>query len=70
MVYSTHNHWVYGLFPSSGVLNDLLRELNLFLPSGAQRKTPALYGSIEGANLKQWSRKYNGSETGSVSFFR
>jgi hypothetical protein len=35
MVYSTQNYWVFGLFPSSGILeNTTFRKLDLFPFSG------------------------------------
>jgi hypothetical protein len=35
MVYNTQNYWVFGLFPSSGILeNTTFRKLDLFPSSG------------------------------------
>jgi hypothetical protein len=35
MVYNTHNYWVFGLFPSSGILENItFLKLDLFPSSG------------------------------------
>jgi hypothetical protein len=35
MVYNTQNYWVFGLYPSSGILeNTMFRKLDLFPSSG------------------------------------
>jgi hypothetical protein len=44
MVYNTQNYWVFGLFPSSGILeNTTFRKLDLF-PSSYGRRTPTQLG--------------------------
>jgi hypothetical protein len=47
MVYNTENYWVFGLFPSSGILeNTTIRKLDLF-PSSGEGKTPTQLGPLE-----------------------
>jgi hypothetical protein len=36
MVYNTQNYWVFGLFPSSGILENTFRKLDLFPSSGEE----------------------------------
>jgi hypothetical protein len=49
MVYNTQNYWLFGLFPSSGILeNTTFRKLDLFPSSGeGGGKTPTQLGSLE-----------------------
>jgi hypothetical protein len=53
MVYNTQNHWVLGLCPSSGILeNTMFRKLDLLPPSHDEgEKTPTQLGPLERANL-------------------
>jgi hypothetical protein len=59
MVYSALNNWVFGLCPSSGILeikNTTFRKLDLFPSSGERdRETPTLLGPLERANLNHGS---------------
>jgi hypothetical protein len=53
MVYNTQNHWVCGLCPSSGILNNYETERyrnRLFHSSGEETETPTLLGVLERAN--------------------
>jgi hypothetical protein len=54
MVYNTENYWVFGLFPSSGILENTkettFRKQDLF-PSSGGGKTPTQVGPLERANL-------------------
>jgi hypothetical protein len=55
MVYNTQNYWVFGLFPSAGILETRkhdFRKLDLFLPSGEGGKTSTQLGPLERANLQ------------------
>jgi hypothetical protein len=47
-VYNTHDYWVFGLCPSSGILtNTMFGKLNLFLSSDEGWDTPPLLGPLE-----------------------
>jgi hypothetical protein len=50
MVYNIRNYWVFGAFPSSGIL-ETFRKLNLVLPSGEWGKTSTQLGLLIRANL-------------------
>jgi hypothetical protein len=58
MVYKTQNYWVFGLFPSLGILeleNTTFRKLDLFPFSGVWgKKTRTQLGPLERANLSNW----------------
>jgi hypothetical protein len=52
----SRNYWVFGLCPSSGILettskNTAFRKLGLLLSSGDEGETPTLLGPLERANL-------------------
>jgi hypothetical protein len=51
MAYNIQNYWVFGLFTSSGILeNTTFRKLNLFPSSGeGGEKTPTQFGPLERA---------------------
>jgi hypothetical protein len=52
------NYWVFGLFPSSGIVESTtFRKLDLFLSSGegGGEKTPTQLGPLERANLNHWT---------------
>jgi hypothetical protein len=54
MVYSTQDYWVFGFFPSSGVLgsrNTTFRKVDLCPFSGEGEETTTQLGSLERANL-------------------
>jgi hypothetical protein len=55
MVYSTQNYWVFGLFPSSGILgnkNTMFQKLDLFRSAGEGGRRHLLsLGPLERANL-------------------
>jgi hypothetical protein len=58
MEYNTQNYWSFGLFPSSGILENrkiTFRKLDLF-PSSSEEagKTPIQLGPLERANLNHW----------------
>jgi hypothetical protein len=47
MVYNTQNYWVFGLFPSSGILETRkhnVSEMDVFPASGEGGKTPTQLG--------------------------
>jgi hypothetical protein len=47
------NHWVYGLSPTSGILNAKKNwKMDLFPSSGERRETPIMLGPLERANLQ------------------
>jgi hypothetical protein len=49
----THDYWVFGHWPSSGILkNTTYWKLDLFPSSGKVWETPTLLGLLERANLK------------------
>jgi hypothetical protein len=57
MVYKTQNYWVFGLCPSSGILeakNTTFWKMDLFPSSGEGEVTPTLLGPLERANLNHW----------------
>jgi hypothetical protein len=50
------NYWVHGRYQSFGILDNrkhVLRKLDLFPSSDEERKTHALLGLLESANLSQ-----------------
>jgi hypothetical protein len=58
MVYNIQNRWIYGLCPSSGILNTkniTFRKLDLFRSLGEWKETPPLLGPLESANLNHWT---------------
>jgi hypothetical protein len=55
MVYDTRDYWVFGLRPSSGILNNTaFRKLICFRPQVRGWETPILLGPLERANLSHW----------------
>jgi hypothetical protein len=53
-VYNTHSHWIYGLCPSSIIVNNYkttLWKMDLCQSSGKGRDTPTVLGPSERANL-------------------
>jgi hypothetical protein len=53
MVYNTQNYWVFGLCPSSGILNNTtFRKLDLFPSAGEGWKTPTQLDPLE----REWKR--------------
>jgi hypothetical protein len=61
MVYNIQNYWVYGLFPSHGILNITrkynISELDLFPPICEAKESYTLLGSLEGAKLKDYAKE-------------
>jgi hypothetical protein len=57
IVYNTQNYWVFGLFPSSGILeNTTFRKLDLLRPQvKVGEKTPTQLDPLERANLNHWT---------------
>jgi hypothetical protein len=56
IVCNVQSHWVYGLCPSSRILNNqkaVFRKLDLFPSSGEGKETPTVLGPL-GKNLKHW----------------
>jgi hypothetical protein len=57
MVHTTKNHWVCGLCPSSGILNNYktttFRKLDLFPSPGEGWETPILLGPLERVKLSR-----------------
>jgi hypothetical protein len=56
MMYNTWNYWVFGLFPSSGILENRKHDfwkLDLFPSSDERGKTPTQLSPLEKANLNQ-----------------
>jgi hypothetical protein len=53
----SQNCWVFGLFPSAGILeNTTFRKLDLFPSSGeGEVKTPTQFVPLERANLNHWT---------------
>jgi hypothetical protein len=54
MMLTTRNYWIYGLYPSSRILNNYkttFRQLNLFPSSGEERVTPTSLPPLKIANL-------------------
>jgi hypothetical protein len=57
MLYHTQNYWVFGHFPSSGILGNRehdVRKLDLFPSSGVKGKTPIQLGPLDTAKLNHW----------------
>jgi hypothetical protein len=57
MLYTTQNHWVCGLCPSSEILiarKHSVSELGLFPSSGKEKQTPTVLGPLGKANLNHW----------------
>jgi hypothetical protein len=69
----SQNYWVFGLFPSSGILKTRkldVSETGLFSSSG-EGETPTLLGSLERANLNHWTEGFPPSpEDGNRPSFR
>jgi hypothetical protein len=62
MVYSTQNYWVFGLYPSSGILgniNTTFRKLDLFLSSGEGGRDTYSVGPLR----KSWDLVFLGGPT-------
>jgi hypothetical protein len=57
MVYNTQNYWVFGLFPSSGILENMRFGNSIcFRPQVKVRgKTLTQLSPLEGANLNHWT---------------
>jgi hypothetical protein len=56
MVHNTQNYWVFGFFPSSGILENMMfRKLDLF-PSSGEGGGEDTYsvGPLERPNLNHW----------------
>jgi hypothetical protein len=49
MVYNTQNYWVFGLFPSSGILENTRPQVKV------GEKTPTQLGPLERSNLNHWT---------------
>jgi hypothetical protein len=57
MVYNTQNYWVFGLYPSSGILENRKHDVSETGPVsvlGEGEKTPTQLGPLERANLNHW----------------
>jgi hypothetical protein len=57
-VLDLQNYWVFGLCPSSGILetrSTVFRKLDLFPSLGEGEKTPTQFGPLERANLNHWT---------------
>jgi hypothetical protein len=57
MVYNTQNYWVFGLFPSSCILEireHSVSETICFHPQVRRGKIPTLLGPLERVNLNHW----------------
>jgi hypothetical protein len=60
MVYNFQRYWVFGLYPSSWLLknklrnNTTFRKLDLF-PSSGEGKKPILLDPLESASLNHWT---------------
>jgi hypothetical protein len=66
MVYNAQNYWVFGLFPSPGILeNTTFRKLDLF--NGSLRTELLGFRTF---SIAWYSREHDVSETGSVSVLR
>jgi hypothetical protein len=56
LTHTVPNYWVFGHFPSSGILeNTTFRKLDLFPSSDEGEKIPTQLGSLERANLNHWT---------------
>jgi hypothetical protein len=56
MVYDTENYWIFGLYPSSGILKTRTQRFgNWMFPSLGEGETPTLLGTSEKANLNHWT---------------
>jgi hypothetical protein len=57
LAYYTQNYWVFGFFPSSGILeNTTFRKWICFHPQvKVGEKTPTQLGPLERANLSHWT---------------
>jgi hypothetical protein len=57
MVYHTQNYWVFGLCPSSGILETRKHNVSETGRFRAQVRgeIPTLLGTLERANLNQWT---------------
>jgi hypothetical protein len=59
MVYNTQNYWVFGLFPSSGILGTRKTQRFgnwiCFRPQVRGEETPTLLGPLDRANLNHWT---------------
>jgi hypothetical protein len=60
MLYNTQNYWVFGLCPSSGILEprEHVSENGCFHPQvGGGGKIPTVLGPLERANLNHWTAR-------------
>jgi hypothetical protein len=59
MLYNTLNYWVFGLFPSSGILgtrkHDISETGSVSILRCGGGKTPTQLGPLDRANLNYWS---------------
>jgi hypothetical protein len=65
MVYNTQNYWVFGLCPSSDILETTKHNVSETGSISVLRrwKTPTQLGPLERANLNQWARSSGEGET-------
>jgi hypothetical protein len=72
MVYNTQNYWVFGLFPSSGILENRKHDDSETGSVSVLRwegKTSTQLGPLETANLNHWTNALS-PEKGNRSSFR
>jgi hypothetical protein len=57
VVYKTQNYWVYGLCPSSKIVNTrkMYQILDQFLSSGEGMETLTVLGPLENSSLSHWT---------------